>query len=158
MPMKQAGRQNYGVFCSPFNLLDQPSAIPDSQDPASNSESMSEKKHKREGTSNRPSKKVAIARSTSADTVKVSILEDADSWTPILGTYQPRNTCNPQLAILKQTPCSIHTRPLPPLRNILQTLHQAPSANVPLRPTHRDSTPQPRQLQARLRSSRGRHC
>ena len=48
---------------------------------------MSDKKRKRDsqGRAERPHKKVAFTSSADSDTVRVSILQDADEATPLLG-------------------------------------------------------------------------
>ena len=48
---------------------------------------MSEKKRKRDsqGKAERPHKKVAIASPSNLDTVKVSVLQEVEEWTPLLG-------------------------------------------------------------------------
>ena len=49
---------------------------------------MSEKKRKRDNQDKqRPRKRVATAGSTALDTVKLSVLQDVDEWTPLLGKY-----------------------------------------------------------------------
>ena len=51
---------------------------------------MPEKKRKREsnGQAERPLKKVAVADPTTSGTVKVSLLQDTNEWTPLLGNHK----------------------------------------------------------------------
>lgn len=49
---------------------------------------MSEKKRKRDGhEKQRARKRVATASSAASDSVKLSVLQDVDDWTPLLGKY-----------------------------------------------------------------------
>ena len=49
---------------------------------------MSEKKRKRDSqVKQRPRKKLATAGSTASDTVKLTVIQDVDEWTPLLGKY-----------------------------------------------------------------------
>ena len=104
---------------------------------------MHEKKRKRhsDGTAERSPKKTAIASYSGHDTVKVSLLEDVDEWTPVLGAlaFHPNSF---QVVDEELTPTSLDTRPLAPFQCIFQIIQKTSTTNLPIRRTYRSPPPQ----------------